>query len=50
MLEALKNIIKKVIGEEEYEEMEVSLAISDGCKGEEAFAKILEKLKGDEPC
>lgn len=50
MLESLKNIARKIFGEECAEELEVSIAVSDGCKGEETLSKIIEKIKGDEPC
>jgi len=50
MLESIKKIAKKILGEEATEELEVSVAVSDGCKGEETYAKIIEKIKGDEPC
>ncbi len=50
MLESLKKIVKKVIGDEEAEEIEIAISASDGCKGEETIAKIMEKIRGDEPC
>jgi len=50
MLESIRKIAKKILGEEGAEELEVSVAVSDGCKGEESYAKIIEKIKGDEPC
>ena len=50
MIESLKNIAKKILSKDEYEEFEISLRLSDGCKGEEIVAKMLEKLRGDKPC
>jgi len=50
MIDSIKNIARKILGEEETEELELSISLSDGCKGEETFAKIIEKIKGDRPC
>ncbi len=50
MLESIKNIVKKLLGDEEYEEIEIAISASDGCKGEETIAKIMEKIRGEEPC
>lgn len=50
MINGLKNIVKKVLGKEEYEEIDLSIKLSDGCEGEEAIAKIVEKIRGEEPC
>ena len=49
-MKVLKNIIKNIFGEEEAEEFETNVLLSDGCKEDEAISKILEKIKGDEPC
>lgn len=50
MIDKLGNIIKKILGKEEYEETELALKLSDGCEGEEEIAKIVEKIKGEKPC
>jgi len=44
----LFDIVKKVFNsEEDIEEFDLAISSSDGCKGEEIIAKIINKLK---PC
>jgi len=50
MIDSIKNIAKKIFRKDEIDEFEVSISLSDGCKGEEITAKILEKIRGDKPC